>query len=191
MGNKVTYGFRNVHIAFLNTASLTPPEWETPVAIPGAVRFTPTPQGQESTFYADDGPYFVTSANNGYTAELEMSLVPDTVLKDMLGWEIDTNGMLVEVADGLPKAFALIGEVQGDVNNRRFVYYNCVASRLNKEHATKGETITPAPDTLTLTITPIEIGGKNIVKGVMELSATNKTAYDAFFTAVTIPASGA
>lgn len=190
MGNKVTFGLKNVHVALLNTASQTPPEWETPTAIPGAVRFTPTPQGQENTFYADNDPYFVVTSNNGYTAELEMALVPDAILAEILGWEIDTNGMLVEIADAIPKPFALLGQIEGDQKNRRFAYYYCIASRPTKEHATKNETITPATDVLSLIITPIEIGEKSIVKGVLELNDTNKTAYDAFFGSVLLPAFG-
>lgn len=190
MANKVTFGLEQVHIAFMDTAAVDQPAWETPIAIPGAVRFTPSAQGQESTFYADNGPYFVVTSNNGYTAELEMALVPDAVLKDMLGWEIDSNGMLVEVANAIPKHFALLGQVEGDKKNRRFVYYDSVASRPSKEHNTKGENIEPATDVLNLTILPIEIGGKSVVKGTMELSETNKTAYDAFFTTVTLPKAG-
>jgi len=187
MANKVTFGLEQVHIAFVDTALPTPPAWETPIAIPGAVRFTPTPQGEESTFYADNGPYFVYTSNNGYTAELEMALIPDSVLAEMLGWEIDSNGMLVEIADGQPKEFALMGQVQGDQKNRRFVYYRCKASRPAKEHTTKAESTTPNTDVLNLVILPIEIGDKNVVKGVMELSETNATAYNAFFNAVTVP----
>jgi len=185
--NKVTFGFKNVHIAFFKGDTQTP-DWDTPENIPGAVRFTPTPQGQESTFYADNDPYFVVTANNGYTAELEMANVPDDIVAEMLGWEIDSNGMLVEVADAMPKPFALLGQVEGDKKNRRFVYYYCIASRPAKEHNTKGETITPTTDVLNLTITPIEIGGKSVVKGVLELSDTNETVYNGFFNEVVLPA---
>ena len=100
------------------------PSWKTPVAIPGAVRWTPTTVGEASTFFADNTAYFVVTSNNGYTGELEMALVPDAVLAEMLGWVIDENGMLVEVSDGIAKKFALIGQVQGDQKNRRFVYYD-------------------------------------------------------------------
>lgn len=161
--------------------------WGVPQTIPGAVRFTPTAQGQESTFYADNGPYFVVTANNGYTAELEMALVSDAILAEMLGWRIDSNGMLVELSAGVPKRFALMGQVEGDDKNRRFVYYDCQASRPAKEHSTKGETIEPKTDVLNLTIFPIEINGEDVVKGVLELSATNTAAYNAFFNAVTLP----
>lgn len=194
MSNKVTYGFEQVHVAFRMVVeaesennSIGDPAWETPVAIPGAVRFTPTAEGDTSTFYADNSPYFVVTSNNGYTAELEMALVPDDVLAEMLGWEIDENGMLVEVADGSAKPFALMGQIQGDNKNRRFVYYECLASRPEKEHRTKEETIEPTTDVLNLTISPIKIGGKNITKGQLELSATNKAVYDDFFSEVYVP----
>lgn len=188
MGNKVTFGLEQVHIAFIDPAAVTKPGWETPVAIPGAVRFTPTPQGQESSFYADNTLYFTSTSNNGYTAELEIADIPATVLAEMLGWRIDSNGMLVEIADGVQKEFALMGQILGDEKNRRFVYYQCKASRPAKEHSTKGETIEPATDVLSLVITPLEIGTEKVVRGVMELSDTNATAYNSFFTAVTKPA---
>lgn len=161
--------------------------WGVPIAIPGAVRWTPTAQGQESTFYADNMPYFVITSNNGYTGELELALVPDIILIEMLGWEIDDNGMVVEIADGIPKRFALLGEVEGDEKNRRFVNYDCQASRPSKEEKTKGESIEPNTDVLNLTVFPIEIGGKKVVKGTMELSAANTAVYNAFFNAVYFP----
>ncbi|MGG3821096.1 major tail protein [Geobacillus thermodenitrificans] len=183
--NKVTFGLDKVHIAFLTDD--TTPTWETPVAIPGAVRFSPEPQGEESTFYADNGPYFTYTSNNGYTAELEMANIPDDVLAEMLGWEIDANGMLVETTDGMPKEFALLGQILGDKKNRRFVYYRCKASRPTAEHNTRGESVEPTTQTLNITILPIEIGGKNVVRGVIELNDTNATVYNNFFSSVTIP----
>lgn len=184
--NKVTFGFEQVHIAFKEEDTGSP-AWGTPEAIPGAVRFTPTAEGDTNTFYADNSPYFVVTSNNGYTAELEMALVPDEILAEMLGWEIDENGMLVEVANGPAKPFALMGQVEGDQKNRRFVYYECLASRPEKEHATKTETLTPTTDVLKLTISPIVIDGKKIVKGTLELNASNDNIYNHFFDAVVIP----
>lgn len=56
----------------------------------------------------------VTTSNNEYTGDLEMALVPDTILAEIIGWTVDTNGMLVEDADGIAKEFALL-----------FHYYKC------------------------------------------------------------------
>lgn len=185
--NKVTFGLERVHIAFVDADATTQPAWETPIPIPGAVRWTPSTVGDSSTFYADNSAYFVTTSNNGYTGELEMALVPDAILARMLGWKIDTNGMLVEVSDGNPEKFALLGQVQGDQKNRRFVYYDCQASRPAKERTTKGETIEVATDVLSLAISPIEIDDQMIVKGDLEQNATNTTAYNGFFTSVYTP----
>lgn len=185
--NKVTFGLEKVHIAFFDEDATQQPAWETPIAIPGAVRWTPSPVGESSTFYADNTAYFTVTSNNGYTGELEMANIPDAVLAKMLGWEIDKNGMLVEITDAIPRHFALLGQVQGDKRNRRFVYYDCVASRPAKERTTKSESITPATDVLTMTVSPIEINGKMITKGDLELSDTNKAVYDAFFNSVYTP----
>lgn len=188
--NKVTFGLDKVHIAFIDDQAAEQPGWETPIAVPGAVRWTPTVVGESSTFYADNTAYFSITTNNGYTGELELANVPDAVMAEMLGWEIDNNGMIVEVSDAIPKKFALIGQVQGDKRNRRFVYYDCQASRPAKERSTKNETTTPATDVLSLTISPIEIEGKMLVKGDLELSETNATAYNGFFGAVYVPTFG-
>ena len=186
--NKVTFGLDKVHIAFLT--DLATPTWEAPVPIPGAVRFSPEPQGEDSTFYADNGPYFTYTSNNGYTAELEMANIPDDILAEMLGWEIDANGMLVETTDGMPKEFALLGQILGDQKNRRFVYYRCKASRPTGENNTRGESVEPTTQTLNIRILPIEANGKNIVRGVLELNDTNQAAYDAFFESVYLPTFG-
>jgi len=188
--NKVTFGLEKVHIAFFDDTQPIQPAWKPPVAIPGAVRWTPTAMGESSTFYADNMAYFVATANNGYTGELEMANVPDEVLAEILGWEIDANGMIVEVANAIPKHFALLGQVLGDKRNRRFVYYDCVASRPAKERTTKNESITPNTDVLSLTVSPIEIGGKVIVKGDLERSDTNQAVFDSFFSAVYVPTFG-
>src|SRR5690606_29113049 len=185
--NKVTFGLEKVHIAFFDDQAPQQPAWKTPVPIPGAVRFTPTAVGESTNFYADNTLYFSYTVNNGYTAELEMANVPDAVLAEMLGWEIDENGALIEVSDAIPKHFALMGQIQGDKRNRRFVFYDCVASRPAKERQTKAESITPNTDVLNLTISPIEIGGKMIVRGEMELNDSNSAVFNSFFNAVYVP----
>jgi phi13 family phage major tail protein len=188
--NKVKYGLEQVHIAFFSEDS-TPetPAWGTPQPIKGAVSFSTSPEGEESEFYADNTKYFTHTSNNGYTGELEMANIPDGVLADMLGMTIDSNGMLVESADDEPKEFALMGQIQGDKKNRRFVYYRCKASRPGQESSTTEASVTPTTDTISLTILPLE--SNKIIKGVIELSDSNQTVYDNFFGRVTLPVTSA
>ena len=161
--------------------------WGTPVAIPGAVNLTMNPEGGETAFYADNRKYYSRFTNNGYSGTLEMALVPDDVLAEMLGWEVDDKGMLVEVADGQPKEFALLGQVLGDERNRRFVYYNCIASRPADNAATTTDTATPTTETLNITILPIDHNGKKIVKSVIECDETNAAIFDGWFDEVQLP----
>lgn len=184
--NKVTFGLEKVHIAFLDDSGASP-VWEAPIHVPGAISFAPEPQGEESNFFADNMPYFTHTSNNGYSGDLSTALISDAIQARMLGWSIDDNGMLVEETDGVPEEFALMGQIQGDKKNRRFVYYRCKASRPSKEYATKGESVEPNPDNLTLRILPVEVNGVNIVKSVLELNDANTAVYDAFFDAVVVP----
>jgi len=185
--NKVIFGFKNVHIAFRDDTATDQPAWEEPIKIPGAVSFSPNPEGENTPFYADDIVYYVASSNNGYTGDLTMANLPDEILARMLGWKIDENGMLVEIADGKPEKFALMGEVQGDARNRRFVYYDVQANRPTREKQTKTESTEPSTITLPVTISPIEINGKMIVKGDIELNDNNETVFNSFFDSVYVP----
>jgi phi13 family phage major tail protein len=186
MANKVIFGLSSAYVAFLTESTGV---FATPVALPGAVALTATPEGEATIFYADDVAYHTVTSNNGYKGTLEVALIPDTVLAEMLGWDVDDNGMLVEVVDGVVKPFALLGQFKGDAANRRFVYYKCTAGRPTVEHTTKGATTEAKTTTLPITITPIEIDEQYVVKGVIERSVANATVYDAFFGAVLEPSS--
>lgn len=182
MVNKVKFGLEQVHIAFKDDDG-----WKTPVHIEGAVNLAMNPDGGEDAFYADNRKYYVRYSNNGYTGTLEMALLPPEVLAEMLGWEIDDNGMLVEIADGQPKEFALMGQVQGDARNRRFVYYNCIASRPADNAATTTDSATPTTETLNVTVLPMDHNGKKIVKSVIERDETNAAVFDAWYEDVALP----
>lgn len=184
--NKVKFGLEQVHVAFFAEDSTSEnPSWDTPIHIKGAVSLTTSPEGEENEFYADNTKYFTYTSNNGYTGELEMANIPDDVLAEMLGMTIDSNGMLVESAEDKPKEFALMGQIQGDQKNRRFVYYRCKASRPGQNSSTSEASVTPNTDTLSLTILPLE--SNKVIKGVIELNDSNQAVYDAFFDQVTLP----
>lgn len=182
--NKVKFGLEKVHVAFYDEELKT---FEDPKPIKGAVNLALTGEGEPFTFYADNIAYYVVNSNNGYSGDLEMALIPDWFSVEALGWEIDDNGMVVEVADGKQKPFALLYEVKGDQKNKRYVYYNCMSSKPTEEHSTETETREVNTQTLTINITAKEIDNKNVIKGAMELDLANATAFNAFFDAVQEP----
>lgn len=187
MANKIRYGLKNVHVAFRTADVGGLPTWEAPIAIPGAIGMRPSGEGEEFKLFADNGPYFSATTNNGYSLELEMALIPDAVIAEMLNWTVDANGALVEDADALPNPFALIYQVEGDDKSRRSVFYQCTAAKPEREEKTKESNINPTSDVLKITAVPIEVGGINTPRATLELSATNATEYNGFFTAVYVP----
>ena len=92
--NKVKFGLKNCHYA---KATLDPETNEvtfaTPVAIPGAVNLSLDPEGDTEPFYADDMVYYTTVANNGYSGDLEIALIPDSFRKDILKETEDPQGV--------------------------------------------------------------------------------------------------
>ena len=118
MPNKVKYGLKNVHAAILAETvvdGVTTYSYGTPKPVPGAVSISLEAQGETSPFYADDIVYFRTNANNGYSGDLEIALIPEWFRTDILQEDGDANGVLVEKSDiGESVKFALLFEFTGD-----------------------------------------------------------------------------
>lgn len=179
--NKVKFGLSNVHIAKITEADgeIT---YGTPFAMSGAVSLTAEPEGETTPFYADNIQYYVAVANNGYTGDLEIAMTPKEFLTQILGQEEDTNGALFESSDDVNARFALMGEIEGDVKKRRFIYYDCTAARPSAEMNTVEDTKEPQTDTISITMTPRS--SDKVIKAVIEPNETNQDVYDTFFTKV-------
>lgn len=187
MGNKVKYNLKNVHAAKLTETvvdGVTTYTYATPQAIPGAVSISLDAEGDSSPFYADGIVYFRSTANNGYSGDLEIALIPEWFRTEILQETLDSNGVLVERSDITETAkFALLFEFDGDVRCIRHVLYNCSASRPSIESETKEDTIEPGTETLSLTADPRSDG---LVKSRTG-DSTEDTVYKAWYNTVYVP----
>ena len=188
MGNKVKYNLKNVHAAKLTESVVDGAvkyTYAAPQAIPGAVSISLDAEGDSSPFYADGIVYFRSVANNGYSGELEIALIPEWFRTDILLETLDSNGVLVEKSDQAESVkFALLFEFDGDVRAIRHVMYNCTASRPSIESETKEETIEPGTETLSLTADPREDG---LVKSRTG-DTTDAATYAGWYQSVYLPA---
>ena len=191
MGNKVKYNLKNVHAAVLTATvaeGVTSYSYGTPKAIPGAVSISLDAEGESSPFYADGIVYFRSYANNGYSGDLEIALIPEWFRTEILKEALDANGVLVEKADTTESVkFALLFEFDGDERAIRHVLYNCSASRPSIESETKEETIEPGTETLSLTADPREDG---LVKSRTG-DTTDAATYAGWYQSVYLPAAAA
>lgn len=184
MGNKVKYNLKNVHAAKLTKTEDGKYTYSTPQAIPGAVSISLDAEGDSSPFYADGIVYFRSTANNGYSGDLELALIPEWFRTDILKETLDKNGVLVESAKITEmEKFALLFEFDGDVRCIRHVLYNCTASRPSIESETKEDSIEPGKEKLSITADPREDG---LVKSRTG-DTTSETAYNNWYKTVYIP----
>ena len=159
MGNKIKYNLKNVHAAKLTRGEDGSFTYAKPKAIPGAVSISLDAEGDSSPFYADGIVYFRSTANNGYSGDLEIALIPEWFRTEILKEELDSNGVLIERADITElEKFALLFEFDGDVRSIRHVLYNCSATRPGLTSATTTNTKEPSTETVTLTASPLSNG---------------------------------
>lgn len=157
--NKVKFGLKNCHYAkatFDQDANEV--TFGMPVAISGAVNLSLDPEGDTELFYADDMVYYTTTANNGYSGDLEIALLPDSFRKDILKETEDANGVLVEDSTVETEHFALLFEFSGDKKKIRHCLYYCSAAHPTIEGKTNEDSKEVQTETLEITSTPLPNG---------------------------------
>lgn len=164
--NKIRYGIKNCYYAVGTLTSTGTMTYSTPVALPGAVSLSLSPEGETSPFYADNIVYYTSVSNSGYSGSLELAKIPDSFLTDCLGYVTDSNGVLLEDANAATVNFALMFQFEGDAHAKRCVMYNCVAERPDTAGDTKEAAISPKTETINLTCTTIynSVLNKDLVK---------------------------
>lgn len=179
--NKVLYGIEQCYVAKI-TETEEGITYGTPFPMPGAVGLNFDPEGEKTPFYADNVKYFIANSNQGYSGDLEIAMTPEQFLKEILGRTVDTNGAIFENADDKTARFALMFQGQGDSKNRRWVFFDCTATRPSRENNAKEESIEVGTETMTITMSPRSTD--KAVMAYIEPNDTNEKVYNSFFTKV-------
>ena len=187
MANKVKYGLKGVYYAKATIATDGSATYTTPVAWPGAVSLSLDAEGENTPFRADNMDYWTANGNNGYSGDFESALIPESFRTDILGEITDSEGVILETADGAGATpFALLFQFEGDDKATRHVLYNCTASR----PSVAGQT-TDEPQTETLTISAKQIYVPAISHSLTKARCleSNTTAYVSWYSTVYVPTS--
>lgn len=179
---KVIFGISDVYYAKITEtegSGVTTITYATPVAIPGAVSLSLDVQGDTNDFYADNGVYASFDSNNGFTGDLTIADVPESVYTDLLGYYKDGDGLLTELAEPTEAYFGLMCKVSSNQDPIGFKFWKCSLSRPSFSAETTTESIEPTTPTLNLRVMPIDAAsGVSIVKSHQVLtSASEETAF--------------
>ena len=185
--NKIKYGIKNVVFFPATIAANNSATYGEAIPVPGAVSLSMDAQGDSTPFYADNIAYYTSVANNGYSGDLELAMIPESVLTGIFGYEADTNDVLYEPVNAPVQHFAMAFEFAGDAHAKRHVLYNCTATRPAVASATKAESIEPQTETITVTAT--SIFNTSLQEEIVKASCTptESTQYNAWLTAVYQP----
>lgn len=180
--NKVHFGLEGLTFWVLNNEGA----YDDPIKVPGIVGLSASPQTSSDAFYADNMEFFRASADNGDEVEIETAGLPDTLLAAILGWRVDTNGVLIRVANGVKKQFAMAFRVCGDQCERGKVYYRGTASIPEDSNQTKGDSTDVQTEKIKINFVPIEIGSEKAVCARCDADAA-PTAWAKFFESPYMP----
>ena len=178
--NKIKFGLTNVHYAVVSEGADGTVSYGTPKRLYGAAALNGKANTERENIPADDISDYVTMHDNkGYDGELELLDADDDFRTEVLGETKDSNGVIIENKDAVPKKIALLFEMSGDVSKTRFAFYNCSVTKPDIEADTKGEKIEHKTDKIAFTASPAHDTG-NIKAKVTEGS----TAYTNWYKSV-------
>lgn len=188
----LTYGINKMYYA-VRTETNGVYSYGTPVRLPGARQITINAEGTNEKFYADNGVYFIADSNSGKSGSVELVGLNDAALTDLFGYITDANGVVLEDADAHAADVALLFECENDgPNPTRFVMYDVKFTRPSEEHNTKEDSVSPDTLSMDYEAAPTELAWgtgetKKFVGGHLDYSTETATAYNAWYTAVTMP----
>ncbi len=155
-----------------------------PIMIPGANTLDISAEGKSTTEYRDNGPYFSSFPNGGYSGTLQVARMPEEAMVAIYGWYIDSGGKLIEVADAKAKNVALLYEIEGDEDGERYAFYNTAMGRPTSKESTTSDSISLVDQSIDITMSQTKIGGINVIKSSCSAGSAD---YDAWYDAVQLP----
>lgn len=187
--SKVKFNICNAHVAVKSTDESGAVSYDKPFPVPGSVSLSLEAQGDITPFYADGIVYYKSAANSGYQGDWELALVPDIFREKILKEVLDKNKVMLEKMNASGAEFAFGFQIDGDVKNTRFWFYNCNATRPTTASSTSEKSKEPQTDTLTVSATSekVIVGSDDYIVRAKTTDEVSSEIYDNWFKEVYIP----
>ena len=142
MPNKVEFGISNLHVGTYvdNNGTIT---LGTPYHQKGSVSFSPEEKSDSSNFYADNIAYYSTFSGGSIEGDLEVAMFDDDFKTQFLGYVALTDGGLANVKNATKPNVYIAFQVEGDVESRKVILYNCALGAITREYSTIEESKEP------------------------------------------------
>lgn len=160
--------------------------YSTPVALPGAISLSITPNTNNNTLYADDGAYEDTTALGNIDVELGLADLAPEIQADILGHTMK-NGVLMRKSSDVQPYIALGG--RSLKSNGKYRYFWLVKGKLNipeQSRQTKGESIEYNTPSLSGSFIKRNLDNTWIMEADEDSKGLNATTITNWFTAVPI-----
>lgn len=183
--NIYEYGIKNLVVAFKSAEATATNGYEVPIPVPGATKLKIAFKSNDATLYAEDKVWAIiknTSSVN-LTASIYQTLSKD-LRKRMMGHLTDANGIGYVVNHPKPEQFAIGCEFEGEKQNYRRWFYECVASDPDEERKTTEDKLTANEQDIAIVATPCSIGDENIICSDPIGSVDDKAVYDTYLKSV-------
>lgn len=180
--NKVEFGISQLHVGLYTVADDGTVTLGTPYHQKGAVSFSPQEQSNKNDFYADNIPYWSGYSGGTFEGDLEVALFDEEFKKQFLGYAELTNGGVAPVKNAIKPNVYIAFQVEGDVQSRRIILYNCSLGGIVRSYNTIEESKEPVTETLGVTCT-----GDNATGVGLASFTPDKAGYATLFTSPEAP----
>lgn len=181
MANKVLMGFSDLYIGTyeVNNGTVT---LGAPYHQAGAVGFSPEPQSDQESFFADNVPYYTSYLGGTREGDLEVAMFDDDFKVQFLGYKRTADGGLAEVKNAIKPSVYIAFSILGDVENRKVIMYNGSLGDINREYSTLEDTKTPVTESIPTTFVGDNASGITIAQ-----YRPGDAGFDTLFTSPPVP----
>ena len=149
--DKVLFGFSDLYFGTFTENEDGSVTMGEPYHQRGAVGYSPSEQGNNYTFYADNVPYFSYYTSGTYQGDLVVARFDREFRTKYLGEVELEDGGLAQVKNAIKPAIWMAFEIQGDKGPERIIFYNGSMGGITREYATIEENIEVKTESMPLT----------------------------------------